>query len=122
MTQRRRSARRRPNPPMLTGATWIAARARNALRRPVFISAVSVVNFVLSLLALVIVPQQARKAAAAIRPAATQRPDTEPTFAALAEAERQIAAAESSLVSTREELAQIIATAAAATAGDTNSS
>lgn len=105
---------------MLTGATWIAARARNALRRPVFISAVSVVTFALSLLALVIVPQQARRAAAAIRPAATQRPDTEPTVAALAEAERQIAAAESSVVSTRTELAQLVASAAAATAGDTN--
>jgi len=122
MTPRRRSVRRRPNQPMLTGATWIAARARNALRRPVFISAVSVVTFALSLLALVIVPQQARKAAAAIRPVTAQRPDTEPTVAALAEAERQVAAAESSIVSTRAELAQIVAAAAAATSADTNSS
>ena len=106
---------------MLTGATWIAARAKNALRRPVFISAVSIVTFALSLLALVIVPQQARRAAAAIRPAAAQRPDTEPTHAALVEAERQIAAAESSVVSTRAELAQLVANAAAATAGDTTS-
>jgi Mrp family chromosome partitioning ATPase len=104
---------------MLTGATWIAARARNALRRPVFISAVSIVTFALSLLALVIVPQQARKAAAAIRPAAAQRPDTEPTVAALAEAERQVAAAESSIVSTRAELNQLVTAAAVATSGDT---
>lgn len=104
---------------MLTGATWIAARARNALRRPVFISAVSVVTFALSLLALVIVPQQARKAAAAIRPVTTQRPDTESTVAALAEADRQVAAAESSIVSTRAELNQLVAAAAAATSGDT---
>ncbi|MEO8333366.1 MAG: hypothetical protein ABI664_00235 [bacterium] len=122
MSPRRRSVRRRPNPPMLTGATWIAARARNALRRPVFISAVSVVTFALSLLALVIVPQQARRAAAAIRPVAAQRPDTEPTVAALVEAERQVAAAEASIVSTRAELNQLIAAAAAANAGDTTAS
>jgi Mrp family chromosome partitioning ATPase len=119
MSPRRRPVRRRPNAPMLTGATWIAARARNALRRPVFISAVSVVTFALSLLALVIVPQQARRAAAAIRPVTAQRPDTEPTVAALLEAERQVAAAESSVVSTRTELTQLVATTAAATAGDT---
>lgn len=107
---------------MLTGATWIAARARNALRRPVFISAVSVVTFALSLLALVIVPQQARKAAAAIRPVTAQRPDTESTASALAEAERQVAASESSLVSTRNELNRLVTAAATSTAGDTTAS
>ncbi len=119
MRPRRRSARRRPNLPILTGATWIAARARNALRRPVFISSVSIVTFALSLLALVIVPQQARRAAAAIRPVIAQRPDTEPTVAAFAEAERQVAAAESSIVSTRAELNQLVIVVAAETNGDT---
>jgi Mrp family chromosome partitioning ATPase len=80
---------------------------------------VSAVTFAVSLLALVIVPQQARRAAAALRPSAVQRPDTEPTVAALAEAERQAAAAESSIVSTRAELARVIAATAAAAAADT---
>ncbi|MEP6731417.1 MAG: hypothetical protein ABJE10_12295 [bacterium] len=115
MSPRRRPSRRRASPPTITRATWIAARARNALRRPVFISAVSIVTFVLSLLALVVVPQQARKAAAAMRPAAALRPDTEPTAAALAEAERQAAAAESSLASTRVEFAGLASASAAAT-------
>jgi hypothetical protein len=94
MSPRRRPARRRPNPPSLTRAAWIAARAQNALRRPVFISTVSTLTFAASLLALVVVPQQARKAAAAIRPTAALRPDTEPTVAALTEAERQVVSAE----------------------------
>ena len=74
MSARRRPARRRPDPPTLTRAAWIAARARNALRRPVFISAVSAATFAVSLLALVIVPQQARRAAAAMRPGGRPTP------------------------------------------------
>ncbi|MEO7454956.1 MAG: hypothetical protein ABIY52_01745 [Gemmatimonadaceae bacterium] len=119
MSSRRRTPRRRQNPPTPNPAAWIGARARNALRRPVFIGAVSIATFLLSLLALVIVPQQARRAAAAIRPPAAARPDTEPTTAALAEAERQIAAAESALVAARTELTQIVAATAAVTATDT---
>ena len=119
MSPRRRPPRKRTAPPTLTPAVWIAARARNALRRPVFIGAVSIVTFITALLAFVIVPQQARKAAAAIRPPAAARPDTEPTMAALTEAERQIAAAESSIVAARAELTQIVAAAAAATSADT---
>lgn len=97
----------------------MTARARNALRRPVFITAVSVVTFAAALLALVIVPQQARKAAATLRPPASARPDTEPTASALVEAERQVAAAEASLQATRTELSQLVAATATATASDT---
>jgi Mrp family chromosome partitioning ATPase len=97
----------------------MAARARNALRRPVFIGAVSIVTFIASLVALVVVPQQARHAAAQLRPAPAQRPDTEPTVAALNEAERQIAVADSALVAARNELSQIIAATASAGAADT---
>jgi Mrp family chromosome partitioning ATPase len=93
----------------------MAARARNALRRPVFISAVSIITFVASLVALVVVPQQARRTAAQLRPTASARPDTEPTAAALAEAERQAAAADSAVVAARAELAQLVAASVAAT-------
>jgi hypothetical protein len=99
---------------------WIAARARNALRRPIFISIVSVLTFATSLLALVVVPQQAKKAAAAMKPAATARPDTESTVAALAEAERQVAAADSLMVATRVELNRLVSATAATTAADTS--
>ena len=97
----------------------MAARARNALRRPIFIGAVSIVTFIASLVALVVVPQQARRAAAQLRPALAQRPDTEPTVAALNEAERQVSAADSALVAARNELSQIVATTATAGAADT---
>lgn len=97
----------------------MAARARNALRRPVFIGAVSIVTFIASLVALVVVPQQARRTAAQIRPLDAQRPDTEPTVAALREAERQVAAADSSIVAARNALSQLIAATATTPVADT---
>ena len=97
----------------------MTARARNALRRPVFIGAVSVVTFVASLVALVVVPQQAKRAANAIRPAPEARPDTLPTVNSLQTAERQVAAADSALAATRAQLTQLIAATAAASTSDT---
>jgi Mrp family chromosome partitioning ATPase len=97
----------------------MTARARNALRRPVFIGAVSIVTFAASLIALVVVPQQARRAATAIRPTAAARPDTTPTVAALAEAQRQVARADSAIAASKAELAQLVAATAAAAAADT---
>src|SRR3954468_20619945 len=94
----RRAKRRRTLNVSQHPAVWVSARARNALRRPAFISAVSMITFITALLALIIVPQQARRAANALRPPATLRPDTEPTVSAFVEAERQVAAAESALV------------------------
>lgn len=119
MNQRRRPPRHRPKPPSHTRATWMAARARNALRRPIFIGAVSIVTFIASLVALVVVPQQARRTAAQMRPVAMQRPDTLPTMAALTEARRQVAAADSALVRARNELSQLIAATATAPVADT---
>jgi hypothetical protein len=97
----------------------MAARARNALRRPIFIGAVSIGTFIASLVALVVVPQQARRAAAQLRPALAQRPDTEPTVAALNEAERQVGVADSALVTARSELSQVVAATATSGAADT---
>ena len=111
MTSPRRLPRKRSSQSP-AAALWIAARARNALRRPAFISSIGLLTFVASLLALAIVPQQARKAAAALRPAATLRPDTEPTLAALKEAERQAVVADSVLVNARTELAHLVSAAA----------
>lgn len=119
MNQRRRPPRHRPKPTTHSRATWMAARARNALRRPVFIAAVSIVTFIASLVALVVVPQQARRAAAQLRPAGAQRPDTAPTVSALAEAERQVTAADSALIAARHALSQFIAATATAPVSDT---
>src|SRR3954468_2208002 len=117
--RRRRPARRRASPPSPSRAAWMTARARNALRRPVFIGAVSVLTFVASLVALIVVPQQAKRAANAIRPAPAARPDTLPTASSLAAAEQQVAAADSAIVAAKAQLNQLIAAAAAAAAADT---
>jgi hypothetical protein len=97
----------------------MAARARNALRRPVFIGTVSIVIFAAALIAIVVVPQQARRAASALRPAASSRPDTEPTMVALRLAQRQVASADSSVVAARAQITRMIAAATAAVAADT---
>src|SRR5690348_15260646 len=119
MNQRRRPPRHRPKPPAHSRATWMAARARNALRRPIFIGAVSIVTFIASLVALVVVPQQARRTAAQLRPIGAQRPDTEPTVAALAEAGRQVVAADSALIKARSDLSQLVSATVTVSAADT---
>ena len=119
MSTPRRPPRRRLGAAAQNSTAWIAARAKNTLRRPLFITTVSVLTFIVSLMALVVVPRQARKAAVAMRPAAASRPDTEPTFAALRQAEGEVAAAESTLAHTRTELAQLVAATAAVAATDT---
>lgn len=82
-------------------ATWMAARARNALHRPIFIGAVSVGTFVTALVALVLVPQQAQRAAQAIAPKPGERPDTTTIVQSVAQADARVATAESSLAAAR---------------------
>ena len=119
MSPRRRQPRQRPKTPTPSRATWIAARARNALRRPLVIGTVSLITFVASLVALVVVPRQARRTAAQLRPAASARPDTEPTANALAVAERQAAVADSAVTAGRAELARYVAATTEAASADT---
>src|SRR5205823_13837621 len=76
---------------ILPRATYLAARARNAMHRPIFIGAVSVGTFVTALVALVIVPQQAQRAAQAIAPKPGERPDTVVLANAVAGANARIA-------------------------------
>src|SRR5260221_4460121 len=118
MTPHRR-VRRRAQQSGQGPVVWISARARNARRRPAFITAVSIVTFMTSLLALIIVPQQARKAAAALRPPSASRPDTESTVAAMTEAERQVAAAGTTLARTRVDLVRLVSANPPATAART---
>lgn len=92
-------------------ATWMAARARNALHRPIFIGAVSVGTFVTALVALVVVPQQAQRAAQAIAPKPGERPDTASLAAAVATADSRLAAAESSVSAARIKAALLAQTA-----------
>jgi Mrp family chromosome partitioning ATPase len=92
-------------------ATWMAARARNALHRPIFIGAVSVGTFVTALVALVVVPQQAQRAAQAIAPKPGERPDTISLSQAVATADERLASADSSLNGARVKAAMLAQTA-----------
>jgi len=82
-------------------ATFLAARARNAMQRPIFIGAVSVGTFVTALVALVVVPQQAQRAAEAIAPKPGERPDTAALAHAVALAEARFARTDSALTAAR---------------------
>ena len=64
-------------------ATWVAARSRNALRRPALVGTVGVSVFVATLVTFVVVPREAHRAAGAVAPRADERPDTARLVAAL---------------------------------------
>ncbi len=79
---------------------------------------VTAVTFTLCLVTLVIIPRQARRTAAAISPEAAVRPDTQATAAAFANAQRQIAAADSKIGAARAEAARQLAANAAVRSAD----
>jgi len=92
---------------ILPRATYLAARARNAMHRPIFIGAVSVGTFVTALVALIVVPQQAQKAAQAIAPKPGERPDTVPLTQAVAAANARVIATDAALSSARVKAAML---------------
>jgi Mrp family chromosome partitioning ATPase len=92
---------------ILPRATYLAARARNAMHRPIFIGAVSVGTFVTALVALVVVPQQAQRAARAIAPKPGERPDTLSLAQAVAAANARVASAYSALSAARVKAAML---------------
>lgn len=71
------------------------------MRRPIFVAAVSVGTFITALVALVVMPQQARRAAKAILPRPGERPDTLPLALNTAIARNQFRAAESAIAGAR---------------------
>lgn len=91
-------------------ATYLAARARNAMHRPIFIGAVSVGTFVTALVALVVVPQQGKRAAQAIAPKPGERPDTIALAQAVAAANARVAASEVALSAARTKAAVLAQT------------
>lgn len=79
------------------GAPWVAARARNALRRWLLVVAVGAATFVVALVALVLVPRQATRSALGIMPSSGERPDTMTLALQEARARSQLARADSAL-------------------------
>ena len=84
------------------GARWMAARGRNAIRRPVLIGSVAGVVFLVSLLALVLIPREATRAARRAAPRPEDRPDTVPTVVALERARQVVSESDRALAEARE--------------------
>ncbi|HVX40493.1 MAG TPA: hypothetical protein VHB25_13055 [Gemmatimonadaceae bacterium] len=80
---------------------WLTARARNAVRRPLFIGAATTGTVIAAAVALLVAPHQIRRVAPAPIVPAAARPDTAPLIAAFTEARTRLAAAESSLAVAR---------------------
>ena len=87
-------------------ALWINARARNALRRPLRISVVALIVFVVALVTLVALPRQAQRAAAVVAPAPTDWRDTVRLIAGVSEERTRFDSIEASLVGIRSLLAR----------------
>jgi Mrp family chromosome partitioning ATPase len=85
----------------------LTARARNAVRRPVFIGAVGVGTFVAALVALLLAPRQVKHSSQTRLADIGARPDTTPYIAALSQASLRFSAAESSLALARVRVASI---------------
>src|SRR5258706_14306052 len=64
-----------------TRARWLAARARNALRRPFHLATVGGVAFIAALVTLVVVPRDARQRATRLAPGPQEWGDTTRFFA-----------------------------------------
>jgi Mrp family chromosome partitioning ATPase len=77
------------------------------MHRPIFIGAVSVGTFVTALVALVVVPQQGRRAAQAIAPKPGERPDTIALAQAVAAANGRIASTALALSAARTKAAML---------------
>jgi Mrp family chromosome partitioning ATPase len=88
-------------PRTIPRAVWLTLRARNAVRRPIFIGAVGIGTFVVALVALVLAPQQVTHASKVSLAALGARPDTAPILAGLAQAKARLSDAESSLAVAR---------------------
>lgn len=94
-----------PVPPASVG-TWLGRRARNAARRTALLGIAGSLVFVGMLVTLIVIPHRARRAAAAIMPRASERPDTARLLTADSIGADQLARAEAALARARERAAR----------------
>ena len=85
------------------------ARARNVVRRPLRVGAMTLVAFLVALLSLVAVPRQAQRAAAVVAPTAAERRDTAALIASLDRDRTALTTVESSLAAARARLLRPVA-------------
>jgi Mrp family chromosome partitioning ATPase len=90
-------------------SAWLAARARNALRRPLRIGGVSIAVFLTALVTLVLIPRQANRAARVLTPRPEDYPDTVLLLRREALARSGVIAADSALVHARTRALRIAA-------------
>jgi Mrp family chromosome partitioning ATPase len=90
-------------------STWLAARARNALRRPLRIGGVSVAVFLTALVTLVLIPRQANRAARILVPRPEEYPDTMLLLRKAVRAGAEASAADSALAHARTRALRIAA-------------
>ena len=102
---------------MIPRTVWMTARSRNAMHRPVFIGAVSILTFVTALVALVVMPYQAQRAAKAMAPKPGERPDTSGLFQDAAISRTKLTSADSSLAVARAQSSAIAQALAVDTLG-----
>jgi Mrp family chromosome partitioning ATPase len=76
---------------------WLTARARNAVRRPIFVGAVAVCTLIAVIVALWLAPEQIQHLGDLPSPTPHARQDTAPLVAALAQARTRLASEDSSL-------------------------
>ena len=84
-----------------SAGTWLGRRARNAARRIALIGVAGGLVFVAMLVTLIVIPHRARRAAAAIMPRLSERPDTARLRVADAIAADRLARAEAALARAR---------------------
>ena len=85
----------------IEGARWMTSRGRNVVRRPALVGAVAGAVFVVSLLALMLIPREATRAARRVAPRPEDRPDTAAAVRALEQARRVVTESDGALARAR---------------------
>ncbi len=98
---------------------WLAARARNALRRRMLVGVSCGVAFIVALLGLVLIPREATHVARSITTRMAPRPDTSTASAALSHARSELHFADSSIAAARRAVVTTVAAAPPAPPQDT---
>jgi Mrp family chromosome partitioning ATPase len=96
-------------PRSIPRAIWLAARARNAVRRPVVIGSIGVGTLIAAVLALVLAPQQIKHTGEPGLSEIGTRPDTVPLAAALVQSRTRLSTAQASLAQARVRVATVAA-------------
>jgi Mrp family chromosome partitioning ATPase len=96
-------------PPSGGLAQWLAARARNALRRPLRIGGVSGLVFITALLTLVLIPRHANRTARLLAPSPGDYPDTARVLSRVRDADSAVRTADSAVVRAEQRAARLAA-------------